>query len=230
MNGRAFPRLFSPLDLRGHRLRNRIVFGAHTANMAVEGLPTGRHLAYYEERAIGGAAMLVIEPMPVHAAAVLTRGNFRHGSDEVISHFRRITEAVHAHGALIVQQLYHVGQHGDADNSFHPPDALVGKELQHAAVDHPLRRRLAGLGVDFVCESAILEWTGEGARVVSFLSDTESFIAADDLVLATPNRAEDTLARELGEDDIPVHLIGDAAAPRQAPYAIYDGRAVALGL
>ncbi|MBT3214323.1 MAG: FAD-dependent oxidoreductase, partial [Deltaproteobacteria bacterium] len=114
-----FPQLFSPIEIRGHTLRNRIVFGAHTANMSEQGLPGERHLAYYRERAKGGAAMLVIEPMPVHPAAVLTRGNFRHSTDEVIPHFRKITDAVHAEGALILQQLYHVGQHGDSDNSYH---------------------------------------------------------------------------------------------------------------
>ena len=114
-----FPRLFSPIEIRGRSLRNRIVFGAHTTNMSEQGLPGERHLAYYRERAMGGAAMLVIEPMPVHPAAVLTRGNFRHGSDEVIPHFRKITEAVQEEGALILQQLYHVGQHGDSDNSYH---------------------------------------------------------------------------------------------------------------
>ena len=114
-----FPRLFSPIEIRGRSLRNRIVFGAHTTNMSEQGLPGERHLAYYRERAMGGAAMLVIAPMPVHPAAVLTRGNFRHGSDEVIPHFRKITEAVQEEGALILQQLYHVGQHGDSDNSYH---------------------------------------------------------------------------------------------------------------
>jgi 2,4-dienoyl-CoA reductase-like NADH-dependent reductase (Old Yellow Enzyme family)/thioredoxin reductase len=114
-----FRRLFEPVQLRHLTLRNRVVFGAHTANMAEDGLPGDRHLAYYRERAIGGAAMLVIEPMPVHPAAVLTRGNFRHSDDAVIPHFRRITEVVHAEGAAILQQLYHVGQHGDADNSYH---------------------------------------------------------------------------------------------------------------
>ena len=114
-----FPRLFSPIKLRGKTLRNRIVFGAHTANMSEQGFPGDRHIAYYRERALGGAAMLVIEPMPVHPAAVLTRGNFKHSTDEVIPFFRKITDAVHEEGALILQQLYHVGQHGDADNSFH---------------------------------------------------------------------------------------------------------------
>jgi len=112
-------------------MRNRIVFGAHTTNMAEQGLPGERHLAYYRERAMGGAAMLVIEPMPVHPAAVLTRGNFRNSTDEVIPHFRKITEAVHAEGALILQQLYHVGQHGDADNSYHANWSPSGRPSYH---------------------------------------------------------------------------------------------------
>ncbi len=119
MSQRAFKRLFEPVALRGKTLRNRIVFGAHTANMAVEGVPTERHVGYYAERAIGGAAMVVVEPMPVHAAAVLTRGNFRPGDDSVIPHFRKVTEAIRGNGAVAIQQLYHVGQHADADNSFH---------------------------------------------------------------------------------------------------------------
>ncbi len=131
MDGRVFPKLFSPVQLRGHTLRNRIVFGAHTANMAVEGLPTERHAAYYAERAIGGAAMIVIEPMPVHAAAVLTRGNFRHGDDNVIPHFRKITEAIKGNGAVAIQQLYHVGQHSDADLSFHPGWSPSGMPSYH---------------------------------------------------------------------------------------------------
>ncbi|MFO1050436.1 MAG: FAD-dependent oxidoreductase [Geminicoccaceae bacterium] len=116
----SFPHLFQPLTLRHKTLRNRIVFGAHTANMAEDGLPGARHFGYYRERALGGAAMIVVEPVPVHATAVLTRGNFRPSSDDVIPGFRAITEAVKSEGAVIVQQLYHVGQHGDFDNSFRP--------------------------------------------------------------------------------------------------------------
>ncbi len=43
--------LLSPLTLRGQTLRNRIVFGAHTANMAEDGLPTARYRGYLTERA-----------------------------------------------------------------------------------------------------------------------------------------------------------------------------------
>ena len=115
-----FPALFKPLQIRHKTLRNRIVFGSHTANMSVDGLPGERHRGYYEERARGGVGMIVVEPVPVHRTAVLTRGNFRHSTDEVIPHFRKITDAVHGHGAVICNQLYHVGQHGDFDNSYEP--------------------------------------------------------------------------------------------------------------
>lgn len=115
-----FPALFQPLQLRHKTLRNRIVFGSHTANMSDKGLPGERHRGYYEERARGGAAMIVVEPVPVHRTAVLTRGNFLHSTDEIIPHFRKITDAVHGHGAVICHQLYHVGQHGDFDNSYEP--------------------------------------------------------------------------------------------------------------
>lgn len=113
-----FSHLFNPIQLRHKTLKNRVVFGAHTANMAEQGLPGARHAAYYLERAKGGAAMIVVEPVPVHATAVLTRGNMRVQDDAIIEPFRTITQACQAHGVVMIQQLYHVGQHGDFDNSY----------------------------------------------------------------------------------------------------------------
>lgn len=146
----AFPHLAQPLQLRHLTLRNRIVFGAHTANMSEGGLPGARHLGYYLERARGGAAMIVVEPVPVHATGVLTRGNFLVGSDEVVPGFRAITDAVHAEGAAIIQQLYHVGQHGDFDNSYQPswsPSGLPSyhdPEGSHAMTEAEIEQVIAG--------------------------------------------------------------------------------------
>jgi len=127
----SFPHLFQPLALGHKRLKHRLNFGAHTANMAEDGLPGDRHLGYYSERARGGAAMIVCEPIPAHATGVLTRGNFRHGDDAVIPHFRRITEACHEYGTVMIQQIYHVGQHGDFDNSFEPAWSPSGLPSYH---------------------------------------------------------------------------------------------------
>ncbi len=110
--------LFQPLRLGHKTLKHRLNFGAHTANMSVDGLPVERHHGYYLERAMGGAAMIVVEPVPVHQTGVLTRGNFRSDDDSIIPHFRKITDSCHEHGAVMIQQLYHVGAHGEWDNSF----------------------------------------------------------------------------------------------------------------
>lgn len=128
---KLFPHLLLPVQIGQRQLRNRVVFGAHTTNMAENGVPTDRHIAYYAERAMGGAGMVVVEPMPVHPAAVLTRGNFRPGDDSVIPYFEKVTRAIKQHGAIAIQQLYHIGAHGDSDNSFHPHWSPSGLPSYH---------------------------------------------------------------------------------------------------
>lgn len=125
-----FSHLFDPLMIRGKTLKHRLNFGAHTANMSVEGLPKERHFGYYLERARGGAAMIVVEPVPVHRTAVLTRGNLIR-DDSIIPHFRKITEACHEYGTVMIQQLYHVGAHGDWDNSYEPNWSPSGLPSMH---------------------------------------------------------------------------------------------------
>jgi 2,4-dienoyl-CoA reductase-like NADH-dependent reductase (Old Yellow Enzyme family) len=130
-----YPHVFEPLRLRHRMLRSRITFGAHTANMAENGLPGERHIGYYRERALGGAGMIVVEPVPIHRTGVLTRGNFRPGDDAVIPAFRRVVDACReaSPDVVMIQQLYHVGQHGDADNSFAPNWSPSGLPSYHDA-------------------------------------------------------------------------------------------------
>ena len=129
-----FPHVFEPLTIRHRTLRSRITFGAHTANMAENGLPGDRHIGYYRERALGGAGMIVVEPLPVHPTAVLTRGNFRN-DDRIVPHLRQLTDACRDANpdVVMIQQLYHVGQHGDADNSFAPNWSPSGLPSYHDA-------------------------------------------------------------------------------------------------
>ena len=123
--------LLQPIQLRHTQLKNRCVFGAHTTNMSQLGLPSAQHRAYYKERAQGGAAMIVVEPMPVHPTAVLTRGNFLNHDDAVIEPFKQLVDECKAFGTVMIQQLYHVGQHGDADLSFSPNWSPSGQPSYH---------------------------------------------------------------------------------------------------
>ena len=95
------------------------------------GIPGPRVQGYLVERALGGAGMIVSEPVPVHRTGVLTRGNYAHSDDTVIPHFRKITDAVKAAGAVILQQLYHIGAHGDSDLSFAPHWSPSGMSSYH---------------------------------------------------------------------------------------------------
>lgn len=125
------PRLLSPVQLRGQTLRNRIVFGAHTNNMADMGIPGPRMENYLVERALGGAAMVVCEPVPAHRTGVLTRGNLAWESDEIIKPFQRVTSRIREAGSVAIQQIYHVGAHGDSDLSFQPHWSPSGGPSYH---------------------------------------------------------------------------------------------------
>ena len=127
----TFARLTSPLTLRHKTMRNRVSFGAHTANMSENGLPGAQYGAYLLERAIGGAGMIVAEPVPVHRTGVLTRGNFLAEDDAIIPAFQKILDPIKDAGAVILQQLYHVGQHGDSDLSYQPHWGPSGKPSYH---------------------------------------------------------------------------------------------------
>ena len=110
------------------------------------------------------------------------------------------------------------------------PDALVGKELQRMAVDLPLRRALARLGVRFLTENSIIRWDGKLATIASLLDGRDQQVEADALVYAATSIADDNLTRELEKHGIAFTAIGDCTASRQAAFAIHDGRKAALGL
>ncbi|PDS84898.1 hypothetical protein CO654_14210 [Rhizobium sp. L18] len=110
------------------------------------------------------------------------------------------------------------------------PDALIGKELQRTSADVPLRRTLSMLGVQFRSETSIESWQGNAAILVSHLTGKRETVGADSLVFSTTNVAANWLALELAELAIPFVEIGDGVAPRQAPYAFYEGRRAGMAI
>ena len=137
--------------------------------MSEAGLPGDQHIGYYRERALGGAGMIVVEPVPVHPTGVLTRGNFRVDDDAVVPHFRRLTESCHEAaaadgGVVMIHQLYHVGQHGDADNSFAPSWSPSGLPSYHDADgSHAMTEAEIGELIDGF-ERAAVRATGQRLR------------------------------------------------------------------
>jgi 2,4-dienoyl-CoA reductase-like NADH-dependent reductase (Old Yellow Enzyme family) len=108
-----FPRLLSPLSLRGHELLNRVVLTAHTVSFSQDGVPGARARDYYVARAAGGAGLIVMEPVPVLPSGGVTPQNYRFRDERFVSGLREVVDAVHEHGTVFVSQLYHLGPNAD---------------------------------------------------------------------------------------------------------------------
>jgi hypothetical protein len=255
-----FPHLFTPLKLNHVILKNRIVFGAHTANMAETGLPGAGHLQYDRKRALGGAAMIVVEPVPVHPTAVLTRGNFRSDDDAVLPHLRErqlqgLGVALHCGSSLEADDL--AGTDADvvvvATGSRPAPSNApcpASSGFPPSGMATSLRSRMswrAGYGVTGACSCSMMLATGVRSAppcssrerlppgtVMAPMLDLRSGrirrIATDSPIDATCNRSEDSLFHELHARGIDVRAIGDCVAPRYASNAIFEGRRLGLSL
>jgi mycofactocin system FadH/OYE family oxidoreductase 2 len=104
-----FPYLFSPLRLGSLTLPNRIVFSAHLTNLAERSRPGPDLIAYYEERARGGAGLVITEEQSVHPTDHAYERLIRAFDDSVVPAYRELTARLHAHGTAVLAQINHNG-------------------------------------------------------------------------------------------------------------------------
>ena len=110
MTASAFPHLFTPLTIRGTTLRNRIMSTGHDTLLPEHGQVSEAYIAYQKARAQGGAGLIVTQVAGVHETARYTAHLLMATSDDCIPGFRKLAEACHAHGAVVVSQLFHPGR------------------------------------------------------------------------------------------------------------------------
>jgi len=104
------PLLFTPIELRGARPRNRVVISPMCTYSARDGVPDDWHLTHLAKFATGGAGTIFIE-----ASAVEERGRITHGDvgiydDAQIAGHKRIVDFLKAQGAVTAIQLAHGGR------------------------------------------------------------------------------------------------------------------------
>jgi 2,4-dienoyl-CoA reductase-like NADH-dependent reductase (Old Yellow Enzyme family) len=106
----SFPRLLSAFQLADVPLRNRIVFQPHyTAIMANDSMPNEAMRAYYVERALGGAGLIVDGHMTVMPEGMMSPHYIRAWEDAWIEPYRRIVDEVHRQGTRMIGQVTHSG-------------------------------------------------------------------------------------------------------------------------
>lgn len=160
--------LLAPTEVAGMGLRNRVVCAPHWTAYNADARYTDRYVAYLEARAAGGAGWVVTEPMASHPTSrgELPPGRGAWEDDGATASWRRLTDAVHAHGARISLTVGHAGRNtswldsGHAALAASSDPAVVSREVPRAATatdlaeigDH-LRRiaaRAAAAGFDGV--------------------------------------------------------------------------------
>jgi 2,4-dienoyl-CoA reductase-like NADH-dependent reductase (Old Yellow Enzyme family) len=102
--------LLSPLAIRGVTLRNRIVMSPMCQYCAREGLAGDWHLVHLGSRAVGGAALVIVEATAVTRDGRISPGDMGIWGDEHVEPLARIARFVHGQGAVAGIQLAHAGR------------------------------------------------------------------------------------------------------------------------
>ncbi|WP_293905999.1 NADH:flavin oxidoreductase [Phenylobacterium sp.] len=144
--------LFTPFDLKGLKLPNRIVMAPMTRSFSPGGVPTDEVAAYYRRRGEGQVGLILTEGTGVDRPASLNDPNIPrfHGEAELAA-WKKVVDEVHAGGGLIAPQLWHVGAVRsrsetwtppgpyDSPSGYSSPDKLFGAPMTEAEVADAIR-------------------------------------------------------------------------------------------
>ena len=144
MTNPHYPELFSPIDLGGYTLRNRIIHASIVTQYVVNHAPTEKLLNYYRSRAAGGASAIITEPIAMTGHSRIA-SRLRAWDDAGGDQLKRVADIVNGEGALLMGQVqdsgrgrHSVGRNDGAVGASALPDDLswtVPAELSVAEIE-----------------------------------------------------------------------------------------------
>lgn len=151
-----FERLFSPIKIGKMELKNRIILPALHLGYTPKGAVNDRLIEFYKERALGGAALLIVGGAYVDKLGTGGPGFLAVDDDSYIEGYRKLTEAIHQGGAKAALQLFHAGRYTNSRSS-------GSQSLAPSAVASKLTREVPKeMTQEDITKTAIA--FGEGAR------------------------------------------------------------------
>jgi 2,4-dienoyl-CoA reductase-like NADH-dependent reductase (Old Yellow Enzyme family) len=102
--------LFTPMDLRGVRLKNRIVLSPMLTYAATDGELNDWHFMHLGKYAAGGAGLVFMESTKVDPRGCTTPADLGLWDDRFVAPMTRITSFIKAYGAVPGIQLSHSGR------------------------------------------------------------------------------------------------------------------------
>jgi 2,4-dienoyl-CoA reductase-like NADH-dependent reductase (Old Yellow Enzyme family) len=107
--------LLSTFGLRELTFRNRIFVSPMCQYSSEDGLPTDWHLVHLGSRAVGGAALVMVEATAVSPEGRISPWDSGIWSDHHARAFQRITHFIREQGAVPAIQLAHAGRKASTD-------------------------------------------------------------------------------------------------------------------
>jgi 2,4-dienoyl-CoA reductase-like NADH-dependent reductase (Old Yellow Enzyme family)/thioredoxin reductase len=103
--------LFEPFEIKGRRLKNRIVMPA-LASFLIEddGSITDKTVEHYRRRAAGGPAMVIVEAHAVAEEGIVSLHQARIFDDRFIEGLSHIARVMRSEGAIPAIQIHHSGR------------------------------------------------------------------------------------------------------------------------
>ena len=122
-DGVPAPPAFTPLQVGGLKLENRIVVSPMCQYSATEGLIDDWHLVHLGSRALGGAGLIITEMTDVSADGRITPGCAGLYTDEHTAAWKRVVDFCHERSASKVGvQLAHAGRKGSTSHTWDNED------------------------------------------------------------------------------------------------------------
>lgn len=113
--------LFSPLQIKGMELKNRIAVSPMQQFSAVNGKVGHWHMVHLGSRAVGGAALIITESLAVNKEGRSTHYDAGLWNDGLVPAWRSINKFIHEQGAKTAAQIAHFGSKASRS---HPNDGL----------------------------------------------------------------------------------------------------------
>lgn len=170
--------LLSPLTLRGVELRSRIVMSPMCQYSAKEGMADDWHLVHLGSRAVGGAALVIVEATAVTREGRISPADLGIWNDGQAEALGRIARFVESQGAVAGIQLAHAGRKGSSEPPWLgggpvPPEDGGWRVVAPSAIpfreDGPVPEALDEAGIDGVVdafEAAARRALAAGFRVI----------------------------------------------------------------
>lgn len=126
--------LFSPLQLRGITLPNRIVVSPMSQYSATEGLVNDWHFVHYGKFAQAGPGIVMLETAAVEARGRATYGDLGIWSNDHVAPLGRIATFIRSHGSVPALQIGHAGRRAGQQRPWEGHGPLGEKEASRGEV------------------------------------------------------------------------------------------------